>query len=66
MYFAVHPDLKDQMIYVFWISLLHFFFRILNILTHTQGEKGEGFKETNSGIYPKWPNSWILLLHGIP
>ena len=34
-----------------------FFLRILNILTHTQGEKGEGFKETNSGIYPKWPNS---------
>ena len=19
----------------------------------------EGFKEINSGIYPKWPNSWI-------
>ena len=19
----------------------------------------EGFKEINSGVYPKWPNSWI-------
>ena len=23
--------------------------------THTQGEMGEGFKETNSGAYPKGP-----------
>ena len=29
-----------------------FFYRILSILTHTQGEKGEDFKETNSDVYP--------------
>ena len=38
-----------------------FFFRMLIILTHThthtQGERGKGFKETNSGVYPKGPNS---------
>ena len=26
---------------------------------HTQGEREEGFKEINSSIYPKEPNSWI-------
>ena len=32
--------------------IIFFFFRILSIFnTHTQGGKGEGFKETNSGIY---------------
>ena len=36
-----------------------FFFRILSILTYTQGERREGFKESNSGVYPKRPNSWI-------
>ena len=34
-----------------------FLLRILSILTHThtQGERGECFKETNNGIYPKGP-----------
>ena len=36
-----------------------FFFRILSILTHTQGKRREGFKESNSDVYLKWPNSWI-------
>ena len=27
-----------------------FFFRILNILIHTHEERGEGFKETYSGV----------------
>ena len=27
--------------------------------THTHGERGEGFKETDSGVYPKGPNSYI-------
>ena len=36
-----------------------FFFRILSILTHTQGERRQGFKESNSGVYPKGHNSWI-------
>ena len=30
-----------------------FFFRILTILIHTQGEKGEGFEEIDSDVYPK-------------
>ena len=29
-----------------------FWLRILSILTHTLEEKGEGFKKTNSGVYP--------------
>ena len=29
------------------------------ILTHTKGERREGFKETNNGVYSKGPNSWI-------
>ena len=36
-----------------------FFFRILSILIHTYGERGEGLKETNSDAYPKGSNSWI-------
>ena len=30
----------------------------LSILTHThtQGERGQSFKETNSDVYPKGPN----------
>ena len=34
---------------------LNLFLRILSILTHahTHGERGEGFKETDSGVYPK-------------
>ena len=35
----------------------YFFFRIVSILTHTHGEMGEGLKETDSGVYPKWPNT---------
>ena len=39
------------------------FLRILSILTrahtHTHGERGEGFKETDSDVYPKGPNSYI-------
>ena len=27
--------------------------------THTQLERREGFKESNSGVYQKWLNSWI-------
>ena len=37
---------------------LVFWLRILNILIHTQDER-EGLKETDSCVYPKWPNSWI-------
>ena len=30
--------------------------------THThKGERGEGFNETNSGVYPTWPNLNILV-----
>ena len=36
-----------------------FFWRILSILTHTQWERREGFKESNNTVYPKGPNSWI-------
>ena len=40
--------------------LFFIFFRILNIFNiHTHGERGEGLKEIYSGVYPKWPNSWI-------
>ena len=39
-------------------ELRFFFFRILSILTHTHGEKEDGNKETNSGIYPKL---WIKM-----
>ena len=42
------------------IKTFFFFLRILNIFnTHTEGERGEGFKETYSGVYPKGSNSWI-------
>ena len=36
-----------------------FFFRILNILTHTHGEREKCLKETNSSVYPKEYNTWI-------
>ena len=29
--------------------------KYFNTHTHTQGERGECFKETNNGIYPKGP-----------
>ena len=29
--------------------------KYFNTDTHTQGERGECFKETNNGIYPKGP-----------
>ena len=32
------------------ISNFFFFFRIPSIVTHTQGEIGESFKETNNGV----------------
>jgi len=41
------------------ICLRFFWLRILNILTHTHGKRGEGLKETDSNVYPKRPNSWI-------
>ena len=41
------------------INPLFFLLRILIILTHTHGEMGKDLKETDSGVYPKWPNSWI-------
>ena len=34
-----------------------FFLRILSILTHIHGERGESLKKTDSGIYLKEPNS---------
>ena len=34
-----------------------FFFRILNILTHTKREREEGLKETDNDVYPKGPNA---------
>ena len=45
-------------IYIDWNLLVFFFifyFLILSILinTHTKGERGEGFKETDNGVYPK-------------
>ena len=39
-----------------------FFFFVKNTKyfnTHTQGERREGFKETNSDVYSKGFNSWI-------
>ena len=43
------------------VGLTHcfFFLRILSINTHTRGEGRRFFKEIYSGVYPKWPNSWI-------
>ena len=34
-----------------------FFFRIINILTHTKREREEGLKETDNDVYPKGPNA---------
>ena len=38
-----------------------FFYRILSILTHTQWERGECFKETNNGIYLKG-QIWYMMI----
>ena len=40
-----------------FLILIFFFYRILSILTHTQGEKGEGFKKTNNSVFPKGPSN---------
>ena len=51
----IGPWIEDAKIYS------NSFCQLLSILTHThtQGERGEGFKETNSSVYPKGLNSWI-------
>ena len=42
------------------MAIFYFYFLwIISILTHTKGERGESFKETNSDVYPKGSNSWI-------
>ena len=38
-------------------KLKFFFFRILNILTHTKREREEGLKETDNDVYPKGSNA---------
>ena len=43
----------------FYFPLSDFFLRILSILTHTQEERRKCFKEIDSGVYSKEPNSWI-------
>ena len=49
--YKVNVQEKNSKVFFF------FFLRILNILTHTNGEKWEDLKETNNDIYPKGPNS---------
>ena len=41
------------------LLLFFFLFKIVRILTHTYRNKGEGLKETDSGIYSKKLNSYI-------
>ena len=42
-----------------YLYKLNFFFfeNIKYFLTHTHGKRGESFKETYRGVYPKGPNS---------
>ena len=40
-----------------YVIYLFFLFKIVRILTHTYRNKGEGLKETDSGIYSKKLNS---------
>ena len=45
-----------------WIYIYIYILRIVSILTHThKGDRGEGFNETNSGVYPTWSNLNILV-----
>ena len=41
---------------------IYTFFRILNILIHTQGERGEGLKEADSVVYPKGSHTYTFKL----
>ena len=47
--------------YIIFGVICFFFYlmKIPNILTYTYQMRGEGFKEIDSGVYPKKSNSWI-------
>ena len=49
----------EDKVYTFYFLLFSFFENTKYFNTHTQGERGEGFKETNSDVYLKRLNSWI-------
>ena len=43
------------------LLLFFFFFFIILIIFNKHGKMGGGFlKKTYNGVYPKWPNSWML------
>ena len=47
--------------------LFIYLFRILSIFnTHTERSDKFFFKETYSGVYPKWPNFFELIIKFVP
>ena len=49
---TITPKLSLPISYFSFFENTKYFFN-----THTYGEKGEDFKGTDSGVYPKGPNS---------